>query len=75
MQVEHFQQGPGAPFAHPNDDGLWQLLDEVVQMDLLFGGITLVNFMEQTTLKGQGPEGDLLWLRRWQSALNWAKGL
>lgn len=41
MQVEHFQQGTGAPLAHPNDNGPRQLLDQVVQADLLFGGIAL----------------------------------
>lgn len=41
MQVEHLQQGAGAPLAHPNDNGPRQLLDQVVQADLLFGGIAL----------------------------------
>lgn len=75
MQVEHLQQGAGAPFAHPDDDGPRQLLDQVVQADLLFGGIALAQFMEQATLKLQSTERDLLWLRRGQSALNWADGL
>lgn len=41
MQVEHLQQGACAPLAHPNDNGPRQLLDQVVQADLLFGGIAL----------------------------------
>lgn len=41
MQVEHLQQGAGAPLAHPDDDSPRQLLDKVVQADLLFGGIAL----------------------------------
>ena len=75
MQVEHLQQGAGAPLAHPDDDGPRQLLDQVVQADLLFGGIALAEFMEQAALKLQGAERDLLWLRRGQSALNGANGL
>lgn len=75
MQVEHLQQGAGAPLAHPDDDGPRQLLDQVVQADLLFGGIALAQFMEQATLKLQGAERDLRWLRRGQSALNGANGL
>ncbi|TNN85403.1 hypothetical protein EYF80_004425 [Liparis tanakae] len=53
MQVEHLQQGAGAPLAHPDDDGPRQLLDQVVQADLLFGGIALAQFMEQAALKLQ----------------------
>lgn len=41
MQVEHLQQGTGAPFTHSNDDSPRQLLDQVVQADLLFGCIAL----------------------------------
>lgn len=41
VQVEHLQQGAGAPLAHPDDDGPGQLLDQVVQADLLLGGIAL----------------------------------
>lgn len=45
MQVEHFQQGTGATFTHSDDNGLRQLLDQVVQANLLFGGIALTDFM------------------------------
>lgn len=41
VQVEHLKQGAGAPLAHPDDDGPRQLLDQVVQADLVFGGIAL----------------------------------
>lgn len=46
MQVEHLQQRPGAPLTHPDDDGPRKLLDQVVQADLLFGSITLAEFMK-----------------------------
>jgi len=75
MQVEHLQQGAGAPLAHPDDDGPRQLLDQVVQADLLFGGIALAQFMEQAALKLQGAERDLPGIRRGQSALDGANGL
>lgn len=75
VQVEHLQQGAGAAFAHPDDDSPRQLLDQVVQADLLFGGIALAQFVKQATLELQGTEGDLLGLRRRQSALNGANGL
>lgn len=76
VQVEHLQQGARAPLAHPDNDGPGQLLNQVVQADLLFGGIALAELVEQTTLILQGPERDLLrQVRRAQSALYGANRL
>lgn len=69
VQIEHLQQRSGASLADSDDDSLRQLLDQVVQVDLLFRSIALAQFMEQAALELQGAEGDLLRPRDLQSAL------
>ena len=76
VQVKHLQQGPCASLTDPDDDGPGQLLNQVVQADLLLGGIALAELVEQASLVLQGPERNLLrHARRGQSALNGANRL
>lgn len=75
MEVQHLKQGPGASFPHPNDNGLGELLDQVMKANLILGSIALPELMQQATFKLQGTERELSLAAGSESAFNGANGL
>lgn len=75
MEVQHLKQGPCASFPHPNDNGLGELLDQVMKANLLLGSIALPELVQQAPLKLQGAEREFGLAAGSESSFDGANGL
>lgn len=75
MEVQHLKQGPGASFPHPDDNGLGELLDQVMKAYLLLGRVALPKLVQQATLKLQGAQGEFSLTTGSEPAFDGANGL